>query len=180
METEVVSHDPGWSVQFTKEAKRVGEALGATLVRIHHIGSTAIPGIHAKPIIDMLAEVRAIEQADTQKEAMLGLGYEALGEFGIAGRRYFRKNNHQGKRVFHVHVFVQDTTQVIRHLAFRDFMRAHPAWAQQYSDLKRKLAAAHLNDSDAYMDGKDAFIQDMDKRAALWLESESEPGCSRH
>ena len=96
------------------------------------------------------------------------LGYEAMGEYGIPGRRYFRKHNAMGVRSHHVHVFEVGSAQIDRHLAFRDYMRTHPHDARAYSDLKRQLAKAHPTDIEAYMDGKDAFIQAMDVKAAEW------------
>ena len=99
---------------------------------------------------------------------MVALGYEAMGEFGIPGRRYFRRSTAQGVKTHQVHVFAADTTKMNRHTAFRDFMRAHPEHAQQYSDLKRRLAAAHPDDIGRYMDGKDAFIKDMERQALIW------------
>ena len=168
MPIRVVPHNPCWATQFALEAKRVRKALGANVVAIHHIGSTAIPTIYAKPIIDMLVEVAALQRVDEDTSAMVALGYEGLGAFGIPGRRYFRKDNDAGIRVYHVHVFARESPQVERHLAFRDFMIYHPNWAEQYSALKQTLAAAHRDDREAYMDGKDAFIKEMDRKAAAW------------
>src|SRR5688572_23286552 len=96
------------------------------------------------------------------------LGYEVMGEFGIPGRRYFRKDDGEGIRAHQIHTFEASSDQARRHLAFRDFLIAHPDEANQYSALKRRLAAEHPHDADSYMDGKDAFIQQIDRRAAVW------------
>ncbi len=157
--------NPQWPQAFEAEAAQVSRVLGDNLVHIHHIGSTAIPNIHAKPIIDMLAEVSDIDRVDACNAAMATLGYTALGEYGLPGRRYFRKHNEAGGRTHHLHTFQLGSLEVIRHLAFRDFMRANPNCAQQYSDLKRTLAAQYPNDIDGYMDGKDEFVKAMEKRA---------------
>lgn len=90
---EVVAHDPNWRGEFETEAGRIADAMGDVLVAIHHIGSTAIAGIYAKPVIDILVEVRDVSEVDESSSEMTRLGYEALGEFGIAGRRYFRKDD---------------------------------------------------------------------------------------
>ena len=174
----VVPHDPDWSARFESESRKVADALGANLVTIHHIGSTAIPTAWAKPIIDMLAEVRDIDAVADCNPAMEAIGYEAMGEFGIAGRRYFRKDNADGIRTHHVHTFAAGSSEAVRHLAFRDFMLAHPDWAQRYSDLKRRLAAACSNDINQYMDGKDAFIKDVERRAAAWRLGQPPSGAS--
>jgi GrpB-like predicted nucleotidyltransferase (UPF0157 family) len=165
---EVVPHDPKWREAFEVESKRVTDALGTNVVAIHHIGSTAIPNIYAKPIIDLLVEVRDIIKVDRQSSSMQSLGYEVMGEFGIAGRRYFRKDNQAGIRTHHTHIFKVDSEQVERHLAFRDYMIAHPEDAQRYSELKRWLAREHPTNIDGYVDGKDGFIREVDKKAAQW------------
>jgi GrpB-like predicted nucleotidyltransferase (UPF0157 family) len=168
---EVVSHDPRWRHSFEAEAGHIAAALGENVVAIHHIGSTSIPGIHAKPIIDVLVEVGDIDQVDGRSAAMEALGYEVMGEYGIPGRRYFRKNDQDGTRTHHVHVFRAGSGEAARHLAFRDYMIAHPADAQRYSELKRQLAEEYPDSADAYMDGKDGFIREMDRRAAQWRAS---------
>ena len=168
---EVVPHNLLWRDAFNAEAGRVADALGDNVVDVHHIGSTAIPNIYAKPVIDLLIEVRDIADVDGRSLAMESVGYEVMGEFGIAGRRYFRKDNEEGIRTHQIHVFATGSAQVERHLAFRDYMIAHPEEAQRYSELKRKLAQEHPESMDAYMDGKDAFIKEMDQRAARWRKS---------
>lgn len=165
---EVVPHNPAWKTMFQTEAKLVKEALGETVVAIHHIGSTAIPNIHAKPIIDLLIEVQCITQVDEHSSSMAQLGYEAMGEFGISGRRFFRKNNRNDIRTHHIHIFNHSSAQVKRHLAFREYMIAHPRDAKQYSDLKRLLASQYPANIDGYMDGKDSFIKTIDVKAGQW------------
>src|SRR5918996_855966 len=152
---EVVPHDPRWRDAFEAEAEQVAAALGENVVAVHHIGSTAIPNIYAKPIVDLLVVVRDIAEVDGRSSAMESLGYEVMGEYGIPGRRYFRKDNQEGIRTHHIHAFEAGSAEAERHLAFRDYMTAHPSEAQRYSDLKRKLADEHTQDIEAYMDGKD-------------------------
>lgn len=170
---EVVPHDPRWRDAFAAEAKRVASALGDNVSAVHHIGSTAIPDIHAKPVIDLLVEAGDIAEVDGRSSAMELLGYEVMGEYGIPGRRYFRKDNGEGIRTHHVHVFEAGSAEAERHLAFRDYMIAHPAEAQSYSELKRKLADEHPQSIDDYMDGKDDFIKEADRRAARWRTSQA-------
>jgi GrpB-like predicted nucleotidyltransferase (UPF0157 family) len=117
----------------------------------------------------MLAVVSDIAAVDRCAAGMGSLGYEAMGEFGIPGRRYFRRDDAAGVRTDQVHTFQQGSPDVSRHLAFRDYMRAHPAPADQYAALKRRLADAHPHDIHAYMDGKDAFIKEMEARALAWV-----------
>jgi GrpB-like predicted nucleotidyltransferase (UPF0157 family) len=167
----VVSHDPEWASKFEIEAGRVIETLGATVVRMHHIGSTAIPRIKAKPVIDILLEVGSLKTLDEKSSMLEALGYEAKGEFGISGRRYFRLNDSWGMRTHQIHAFEAGTPDVIRHIAFRDYMRAHPSAAEEYSSLKERLANAYPNDMAAYMEGKDVFIKQYEGRALLWANT---------
>jgi GrpB-like predicted nucleotidyltransferase (UPF0157 family) len=170
-QVQVHPPNPQWPREFDTEAAQVALALGTNVAHIHHIGSTAIPNIYAKPVIDLLVEVSAIEQVDSGNAALAALGYTALGEYGIPGRRYFRKDNALGTRTHHIHTFQAGSPPVTRHLAFRDFMIAHADCAQQYSDLKRRLAAQYPYDIARYMDGKDAFVKAMERRALAWRGS---------
>ncbi|MDX2241092.1 MAG: GrpB family protein [Leptolyngbyaceae cyanobacterium bins.302] len=167
---EVVPHNPDWRSQFMAESQTIATALGSNVITIHHIGSTAIPGIYAKPIIDLLVEVESITQMDQQVAVMQALGYEAMGEYGIPGRRYFRKHNAEGDRTHHAHAFQTGSPEIKRHLIFRDYLIAHPADAQAYSELKQQLAKQHPHDIEAYMDGKDGLIQAIAQRAAQFEE----------
>jgi GrpB-like predicted nucleotidyltransferase (UPF0157 family) len=164
----VVAPEPSWPDAFDAAARDVAAAIGDNLLAVHHIGSTAIGGIWAKPVIDLMPVVRDIARVDERVAAMRALGYEAMGEFGIPGRRYFRRDGAEGLRTHNVHAFQDRSPHVARHLAFRDFMRAHPDLARQYSDLKRQLAERYSDDIEAYMDGKDAFIKEMEARALAW------------
>lgn len=164
----VLPHDARWHEAFDAEARSIATALGENVVAIHHIGSTAIPNIYAKPVIDMLVEVRLISHVENQSPAMESLGYEVMGEFGIPGRRYFRKDNEHGVRTHQIHAFESRSPELDRHLSFRDYMIAHPEDAQSYSDLKRKLADEYSQNMDGYIDGKDEFIKEIDRKAALW------------
>lgn len=167
----VVPHDPTWSRKFAAEARIIGAAMGPAVIAIHHIGSTAIPDIFAKPIIDMLVEATSLDGVDERTESMEAVGYEAKGEFGISGRRYFRKNNEAGVREYHIHAFVADSDEVTRHLAFRDYLRSHAVTAQEYSQLKRKLAEQYPSDREAYTKGKDPFIKATQEVALAWWRS---------
>ena len=168
MRIQVVAYDPAWRRDFEAEAKRIARALGNIVVHLHHIGSTAIPGIFAKPIIDLLLEVDDTIKLDHRSAAMEDLGYKPMGEYGIPGRRYFHKDNASGIRTHQVHAFNANSDDIERHLAFRDYMIAHPAEAQTYGELKQKLAREHPNDIEAYMDGKDLYIKEYEAKAIAW------------
>lgn len=168
MLVKVVPHNPQWKTEFELESQQIAKILAENIIFIHHIGSTAIPNIYAKPIIDLLIEVKDINLIADKTSAMVGLGYEAMGEFGLSGRRYFRKEDPPGIRTHHVHIYQTNSTEIDRHLAFRDYMIAHPQEAKQYSQLKQELAQRYPDDIESYMDGKDEFVQEMEQKAMLW------------
>ena len=168
MRIVVVEHDPAWRTEFEEESQLISKVLRDRVLRLHHIGSTAIPGIFAKPVIDLLMEVDNIVELDASGCAMEGLGYESMGEFGIPGRRYFRWNNALGVRTHQVHAFEAKSPEIARHLAFRDYMIAHRAEARAYGELKRNLAREFPEDIQGYMNGKDPFIKEHEARALVW------------
>jgi len=160
----VVPPDLLWQGMFEAESQQLSRSFGDNAIAIHHIGSTSIVTIYAKPIIDILVEVTDLEKVDERNHSIASLGYLAMGEFGIAERRFFRKDNLAGIRTHHVHTFETGSPQVDRHLAFRDYMRSHPEAAQKYSQLKRQLAQKYPNDIEKYMDGKAGFIEAIDNQ----------------
>jgi GrpB-like predicted nucleotidyltransferase (UPF0157 family) len=168
---EVVPHNSNWQSEFEDESMQLALAFGDNTIAIHHIGSTSIFAIYAKPIIDILVEVEDIEKVNDRNTQIEALGYVAMGEFGIVGRRFFRKDNTVGIRTHHLHTFEAGSAQVIRHLAFRDYMRSYPEDAQKYSELKQKLAQQYPEDIEGYMDGKAEFIRELDRKAAAWMRS---------
>lgn len=168
MHYQVAPHDPDWKRQYAHEAESITGALTSISVRLQHIGSTAIPNIDAKPIIDILMEVDDLGALDSLSPAIERLGYEVMGEFGIPERRYFRKNDAAGTRTHQIHAFQTGSPGAVRHLVFRDYMIAHPEAALAYSTLKQSLARQHPDDFEAYMDGKDAFIKEHEARAIAW------------
>ncbi|MDM5292876.1 GrpB family protein [Peribacillus simplex] len=171
---EVVSHKKVWSKLFQNECKRLQDIFGHEMMNLYHIGSTAIPAIHAKPVIDILAAVKDVEcVADFNKE-MERIGYDARGENGIAGRRFFLKGGDE--RTHHIHMFQKGHAEISRHLAFRDYMLAHPYEAQKYSQLKQHLAAEFPDDIKGYVNGKNDFMKVVDERAKQWAASLNEKG----
>ena len=166
-EVRVVPHDPRWTDEFEREAQRLRAVFGENLVEVHHIGSTAVPGLAAKPIVDVLPEVRNIEHVDALNAALAAAGYRAWGEFGLPGRRYFTRDEN-GARTHNVHVYESGNPEVERHLAFRDYMISHPEEARAYGRLKEELAQRSRTDFEAYMDGKDAFVKERVRRALSW------------
>lgn len=153
---EVVDYNPAWPAHFEEERVTLKRALGEQLVAVDHGGSTSVPGLAAKPIIDMWAALRSpLRQPDI--DAMAAIGYEYLGELGLADQDLFVKRS---PRVCHVHCYRAGHPELDRHLAFRDWLRAHPEGAAAYRRLKRELARRFAADPMAYTDAKSDFIED--------------------
>ena len=159
---EVVPYNPKWPEMFAEEAKQVWQALGNNCIAIHHIGSTSVPGLAAKPIIDMLPVVRDILEVDRAVGAMERLGYEAKGEYGIAFRRYFQKG--KNTRTHNVHIYEQGDPEIDRYVRFRDWLRSHDDDAKSYAQLKLKLAEQFPEDILQYCSGKDTFVARIDAK----------------
>jgi GrpB-like predicted nucleotidyltransferase (UPF0157 family) len=151
-----------------EETARLRGAFGNLFLDLQHIGSTAVPGLLAKPVIDILAVVPRVEALDPRRDVWEALGYEVMGEFGLPGRRYFRKDDSSGRRTHQVHAYRDGSPEVTRHLDFRDYLRASPSVAEAYGALKRRLAEECAGDTRCYSDGKTEFIRDIERRAAIW------------
>ncbi|ACX90104.1 GrpB family protein [Pectobacterium parmentieri] len=152
----VVDYDPLWATNYATAAKALAQALGEVAVRVHHIGSTAVPGLPAKAVIDMLLEVVSLSDLDRLDHVMVDLGYRPRGENGMAGRRYYTKGG--DARTHHLHAFVVGDAHIQRHLAFRDYLRANPAVCAEYAAIKRAAALACDNDAAVYSQLKNDFI----------------------
>lgn len=167
---ELLPHTLHWAVMANNETEKLREQLGDEVIAVHHIGSTSIAGICAKPIIDLLPVVRSVERLDGCEAAFQSLGYRYWGEYGIAGRRYCeREDAATGKRLFQLHCFEPQSFQVERHLAFRDFLRSNAKWAAAYEADKQRCQSLHPNDSHAYSDAKSAWISEHLPAAIDWF-----------
>lgn len=147
-----------------KEKELLFKLLGKTLVTLEHIGSTAIPNIVAKPIVDFLGEVTSLKDIDTKEELLEKNGYMWRGEYGIPERRYIKKPSEGDLDLLHIHLFEVGHPQIYRHIIFRDYCIKHPEIAQKYSTLKMNLAKMFKNNPSMYQQGKSAFIERI-----IWL-----------
>lgn len=165
-------HSPRWAEMAADETRRLKAALGDELIGVHHIGSTAIPGIMAKPVVDLIPIVASIERLDAREDAVRALGYRWFGEFGLPGRRYcYRKDPTTGERLFQLHCYQAGSPEVPRHLAFRDYLRAHPAIAKQYEAEKIRAAGIVSDDVNAYNDEKNDWIKRHERDALDWARA---------
>lgn len=163
-EIEIVAYDPRWPDLFAAEAARLKAALPADLILgIEHFGSTAIPGLAAKPIIDILVAVRSLAEVQERAvEPLEALDYLYWYDNPKTDRMYFVKGMppYGARRTHHVHM-TETAGEMWQRLAFRDHLRTHPEDAQRYERLKRKLAAGHRTDREAYTEAKAAFVAEI-------------------
>ena len=162
----VIPYDPTWGQRFTEESTRLQEAFGDIFVEVEHIGSTAVPSLAAKPIIDIIVGVSDPLVAATGAPPRLEqLGYAFLDEAEVPGRLYFRK---RGAESFNVHVVAMEGSHWRNNLLFRDYLRAHPEEAEAYAEHKRRAVGEGSTSLLAYSEGKSKFIGGLLKRAARW------------
>jgi len=155
----IADYDPAWPEAFARERDAIVAALGEAtrgVGAIEHVGSTAVPGLAAKPVIDIMIGVHEPEDGQRCVGPIVGLGYEYLGEHGIPGRCYFRKGD---PRTHHVHLVEHDSEFWLRHILFRDLLRERTDLAEQYGAIKRRLAFHHGTDRAAYTEAKSPFIE---------------------
>ncbi len=160
----ICEYDPRWPELFASERAEIGRAL-ANAVEIEHMGSTAVPGLEAKPIVDMIASVETLPLTEQQKTTLQRLGYEYLGECGVPGREYFRKRE---PNPFNLVVVQHESSLWEHNLLFRDYLQAHPDEARRYGSLKRKLAGDAGHSLLLYSDRKGRFISRTLERALEW------------
>lgn len=163
---KVVPHQASWQRDFDIEKPLLSVTLQSLQPRIHHIGSTSVPGLAAKPVIDILIEVNSLTALDKFNANMRELHYQPRGEYGITGRRYYQKGG--DNRSHQIHAFEKGSADIVRHLAFRDYLIQHPAIAAEYAELKHKGTQACNNGIADYCAYKNDFIQRHQRLALTW------------
>ena len=164
----LAAYDPEWPGTAATFAQRL-QVLGPNLVAVHHIGSTAVPGLIAKPIIDLIPVINSVTSLDEQRQRIEALGYKWHVELGISGRRYCTLADEAGVRAVQLHFFKEGSPHIERHIAFRDYLRAHPEEANAYAIEKRRAQNLHPTNSHAYADEKDTWIRDTETKALIWF-----------
>ena len=171
----VVEYSTEWPRIYQQERLVLQRLLGDEWVRCHHIGSTSVPGLSAKPVVDILIEVRSLASLDSLSEMMKSIGYEPKGEFGIPGRRYFPKGGDQ--RTHHIHAFAAGDPQIAKYLALRDYLRTSPEAVAEYAAIKRAASLAHETDPEGYVAFKHDFVEAMVAKAVHW-KNKGQSDCS--
>lgn len=173
----IENYDPRWAEEFATLQPVLARAVGSLAIAIEHVGSTAVPGLAAKPILDIDLVIAKRDQLPQVIQALGVLGYFHRGDLGIAGRESFGRQDATVPRdgsgrvwmAHHLYVCAQDSAELRRHLAFRDYLRRHPQAAAAYAQLKRELAERFRLDREAYVEHKTGFINEI-----LLLASEGE------
>jgi GrpB-like predicted nucleotidyltransferase (UPF0157 family) len=157
VEVRVEPADPGWPRLFEELRDRASAALGDLVVRIEHVGSTSVPGLVAKAVIDLDVVIRSRAELPAAIERLAAVGYTHVGDLGITGREAFKRPD--GTPRHNLYLCAADSVELARHVRFRDYLRSHPDTATEYAVLKRELAERHRLDIDAYCEAKTAFIE---------------------
>ena len=153
----VVDYDPAWPAMFEQLHARIWPAISDVATSLEHVGSTAVPGLAAKPVIDMTIVVPTAEAMATVIARLATIGYRHCGDLGIPGREMFARPA-DASVAHHLYACVADNPALRNHLTLRDHLRRDPSAAQAYGVLKRQLAARFPRDIDAYIEGKTDFI----------------------
>jgi len=166
----VIPYDPNWPVRFERESALLKVIFSETETIVEHVGSTAVPGLGAKPVIDIMVGVSELSEVERRIPELEAQGYEYVPKYEtqLPERRYFRKPR-LGSRAFHVHCVVRGSQFWVRHIAFRDYLRVHPESAAAYFELKQALASACTKE--AYTEAKSPFVERILHRAFEELAS---------
>lgn len=161
----IEEYNPQWPESFEQICSRIKPAIGKFAAAIEHVGSTAVPGLAAKPVIDIDVLLKSDKDIAPVTKKLAGLGYEHRGTLGIAGRDAFRAPAHDIRH--HLYVCAAEGREFFRHLAFRDYLRRHPNDAADYARLKKSLSGKFSIDREAYTEAKTEFIEEILRRTSL-------------
>lgn len=171
----IVDYDPKWPILYEEERRRILKVVGDLIVRIEHIGSTAVPNLGAKRVIDIMVAVNSLSDAEKCIEPLQKIGYEyrPQGEAFFPERRFFRKGHPPKEQHYHLHMIELTSDFWKRHMLFRNYLRTHAKTAQEYFELKKRLASKYGSDSEGYTEAKTSFIEYIVAKANENLETDS-------
>lgn len=166
MKIRLTDYSEDWSQMFHTEAAFLKTLFGEEIIKCEHFGSTSVHGMKAKPVIDMMCIVKTIEKIDVFNNQMDYLGYDVAGEWGITGRRIFRKGGEN--RTHHIHFYQFDNPEIERHLIFRDYLRSHPQEVAKYCRFKEDLVR-RFDTTSGYSPAKKKFVSEIEQKALCWF-----------
>lgn len=169
----VVSYDSGWPQRFAELSRVISVALGQLALAIEHVGGTSVPGLAAKPIIDLDVVIGAKDDLPETIRCLATLGYVHAGDLDVPGREAFKRTDVRTPwdgsghlwMEHHLYVCARDSAELARHLTFRNYLRSHPEIVRAYADIKRGLARRFGKDREAYTEGKGAFVEEVLRKA---------------
>ncbi|AYC30087.1 GrpB family protein [Paenisporosarcina cavernae] len=170
MKVRLTEYTDEWPRRFQEEIERIENHLPIDGMKWEHFESTSVKGMKAKPVIDIICIVPTIEQVDEHIPFFESMGYESIGVYGITGRRFFRKGGEN--RTHHLHIYGEGNSEIARHLAVRDYLRAHPVEVDLYSAKKEELAN-QFDETTEYSKAKHYFVSALEKRALKWKQEQT-------
>ncbi|WP_414046321.1 GrpB family protein [Macrococcus equi] len=168
MKVRLSEYNSMWKKSYEDECERLMEVIKDEIIKFEHFGSTAVPGMKAKPVVDMMVLVKDIYQIDKYNSQFIKLGYEVAGEWGIPGRRFMRKGGEN--RTHHIHIYQYDHPEIFRHLAVRDYLLVHPEEVKAYSDLKTRLTES-FDETPEYRNAKHDYVVALERRALDYFKN---------
>ena len=163
----VLPYDEQWKQDFLMIKKELASVLGQLAMRIEHVGSTSVEGLSAKPILDIDVVIKDYTVLEEVITALGAIGYRHEGDLGIAGREAFKYDGKDHLRKHHLYVCSEDSPELKRHIAFRDYLRTHPAAVREYSKIKVEGARKYPYDIDKYIEHKSPFIERIYKEIGI-------------
>lgn len=160
----LVAYKPIWKKLYRKEEKRLRNVFGKDILDIQHVGSTSIPGVKSKPIIDIAVGIKSLKLGRKFLKTLEKLGYKYRGSMGVAGRLFFAKGSRKN-RTHYLHLEKFNSENWRSHIVFRDYLRRHKNAVKEYNKLKEELAKKYKNDRDTYTAKKEIFIEKIIKNA---------------
>lgn len=167
-------HNTEWSKQFESIKHEIGTVFGEKALSIEHVGSTSIPGMLAKPIIDVLITVQRMDTFTNEKKMMEALGYQWGSNFIAPGTLLFFKENSEGNKTENIHVCETGSPQSLQFIYMRDYFRTHSDITKEYADLKNQLKNQHPDDYAAYRQGKKDFLDRVEQYARNWFREKAQ------
>lgn len=157
-------YNPNWENEYKKEEELLKSVLKDKIIEMHHVGSTSIPGLKAKPIIDILIVIKSLNEIPCIEELLKPYSYENRGEQGVIGRIFFAKGP-DNARSHYIHFTTMNSETYFNQLYFKKYLLSHPDYIKEYNDLKVSLANKYANERKLYTQGKDEFIKNIIKHA---------------
>lgn len=162
----VQDYDPNWVTQYENEETALKQALGNNILSIEHIGSTSVPGLAGKPLIDILVVIQKIEEADGFESSLSLLGFDFLGQYVMEGSRLYVKEK-DDTRLVNLHFYYQGHKHIYEMTGLRDYFRSHPEVVKEYSQLKFDLVKKYPEDYGAYRKYKDEWMNELKAKLKL-------------